>query len=106
MQLHGIHHLTDVTANARGNHEFYTQVMGLRLVKKSVNQDDVSAYHLFYADAKASPGTDITFFDWPAARERRGTRSIVRTGLRVRNEASLKWWAARFAAEAVTQFPL
>src|SRR5215210_4870538 len=86
MQLHGIHHLTAVTANARGNHEFYTQVMGMRLVKKSVNQDDVSAYHLFYADAKASPGTDLTFFDWPVARERRGTNSIVRTALRVAGE--------------------
>lgn len=103
MQLHGIHHLTAVTAQASRNHAFYTRMLGMRLVKKSVNQDDVSAYHLFYADGAASPGTDLTFFDWPAAREKRGTHSIVRTGLRVANEASLKWWAARFAAEAVTQ---
>ena len=67
----------------------------MRLVKRSVNQDDVSAYHLFYADAKGSPGTDLTFFDWPAPRERRGTRSIVRTSLRVRREA-LAWWLQRF----------
>ena len=64
MQLQGIHHLTAITANAKGNHAFYTQVLGLRLVKKTVNQDDVSAYHLFFADGKASPGSDITFFDW------------------------------------------
>ncbi len=103
MQLGGIHHLTAVTAQASRNHAFYTRTLGMRLVKKSVNQDDVSAYHLFYADGAGSPGTDLTFFDWPAAREKRGTHSIVRTGLRVASEASLKWWAARFAAEAVTQ---
>lgn len=97
MQLTGFHHLTAVTANAAQNHAFYTQTLGLRLVKKTVNQDDVSAYHLFYADGKASPGTDITFFDWPAARERRGTHSIVRTGLRVGSEANLLWWEKRFA---------
>jgi glyoxalase family protein len=103
MQLHGLHHLTAVTAQASRNHAFFTGGVGLRLVKKSVNQDDVSAYHLFYADGAASPGTDLTFFDWPAVRERRGTHSIVRTGLRVGSEETLKWWAARFAREAVTQ---
>lgn len=95
MQPSGIHHLTAITADASGNHAFYTRVLGLRLVKKTVNQDDVSAYHLFYADGEATPGTDLTFFDWPAPRERRGTRSIVRTGLRVAGEASLRWWAER-----------
>ena len=63
MQLHGIHHLTAITADARGNHDFYTRVLGMRLVKKTVNQDDTSAYHLFYADGVGSPGTDVTFFD-------------------------------------------
>ena len=96
MQLTGIHHLTAVTADARGNHAFYTGTLGLRLVKKTVNQDDVSAYHLFYADGRATPGTDITFFDWPAPRERRGTRSIVRTGFRVAGPESLRYWAGRF----------
>jgi glyoxalase family protein len=96
MQLTGFHHLTAVTANAPRNFTFYTQSLGLRLVKKTVNQDDVSAYHLFYADGLASPGTDITFFDWPVGRERRGTHSIVRTGLRVAGEASLAWWEKRF----------
>jgi glyoxalase family protein len=97
MQLTGIHHLTAVTANARGNHAFYTDTLGLRLVKKTVNQDDVGAYHLFYADALASPGSDITFFDWPVRPERRGTHSITRTGLRVSGERSLAWWQRRFA---------
>src|SRR3954466_6851851 len=93
MQLTGFHHLTAVIAQAKRNAEFYTQTLGLRLVKKTVNQDDVSAYHLFYADGKATPGTDITFFDWPLPREQRGTHSITRTGFRVADEASLKWWA-------------
>jgi glyoxalase family protein len=96
MQLTGIHHLTAVTADAAGNHAFYTQALGLRLVKKTVNQDDVSAYHLFYADGLASPGTDITFFDWPVGRERRGTHSISRTDFRVNGEKSLQWWKERF----------
>jgi glyoxalase family protein len=101
MQLAGIHHLTAVTAQASKNHAFYTRTLGMRLVKKSVNQDDVSSYHLFYADGDATPGSDLTFFDWPAARERRGTRSIVRTALRIRREASLTWWTQRFAVEGV-----
>src|SRR5215210_2695272 len=97
MQLTGIHHLTAITANAAGNHAFYTGTLGMRLVKKTVNQDDVSAYHLFYADGVAAPGTDLTFFDWPVPREQRGSRSVVRTGLRVGSEASLAWWAARLS---------
>ncbi|MBC8102184.1 MAG: VOC family protein, partial [Cytophagales bacterium] len=97
LQLTGFHHLTAVTANAPGNHAFYTETLGMRLVKKTVNQDDVSAYHLFYADGNATPGTDVTFFDWPVGREERGSRSIARTGLRVTSEESLSWWAGRFA---------
>jgi glyoxalase family protein len=103
MQLTGFHHLTAVTADAARNHAFYTQTLGLRLVKKTVNQDDVSAYHLFYADGLASPGTDITFFDWPVGRERRGTNSVVRTGFRVGSVASLTWWQARFESLRVAQ---
>lgn len=99
MRLHGIHHITAVTANAAGNHDFYTRALGMRLVKKTVNQDDVSAYHLFYADGAGTPGTDLTFFDWPAAREQRGTNSIVRTGLRVGSTASLDWWRQRLATD-------
>ena len=95
MQLHGIHHLTAVTAHAAANCRFYTQVLGMRLVKKTVNQDDVSAYHLFYADGVGSPGSDLTFFDWPAPSETRGTSSVVRTALRVA-AASFDWWRERF----------
>jgi glyoxalase family protein len=94
MQLTGIHHLTAISADAPGNRRFYEGVLGMRLVKKTVNQDDVSAYHLFYADGLATPGTDITFFDWPAAPERRGTHSIARTGLRVSGNDALDWWVA------------
>lgn len=95
MQLTGIHHLTAITADAPANKRFYTDTLGLRLVKKTVNQDDTSAYHLFYADGEATPGTDLTFFDWPVAPERRGTHSISRTGLRVSGEEALNYWAAR-----------
>ncbi|TPN62096.1 ring-cleaving dioxygenase [Mesorhizobium sp. B1-1-1] len=101
LQLTGIHHLTAITANARGNLHFYTRVLGLRLVKKTVNQDDTSAYHLFYADGEATPGTDLTFFDWPVGRERRGTHSIVRTSLRVGGEDSLAWWKQHLTDENI-----
>jgi glyoxalase family protein len=97
MQLTGIHHLTAISADAPGNVAFYAGTLGMRLVKKTVNQDDVSAYHLFYADGLASPGTDVTFFDWPAPRERRGTNAIVRTGLRVAGAEAIAWWRERFA---------
>jgi glyoxalase family protein len=97
MELTGIHHLTAISADARGNHDFYTRVLGMRLVKKTVNQDDVTAYHLFYADGLASPGTDLTFFDWPAERERRGGSSIVRTALRVSGAGVFDYWTARLS---------
>ena len=100
MKLHGIHHVTAITAHAARNHDFYTRVLGMRLVKKTVNQDDVSAYHLFYADGAGTPGTDLTFFDWPAAPEPRGTNSILRTGLRVGSTASLEWWHRQLGAAA------
>src|SRR3979490_1630567 len=92
MQLTGIHHLTAISAKPRENLAFYTGLLGMRLVKKTVNQDDVSAYHLFSADGNA---TDLTFFDFPAAPERRGTNSISRTGLRVAGEKSLGYWRDR-----------
>lgn len=101
MNLTGIHHLTAITANAPANKRFYTETLGLRLVKKTVNQDDTSAYHLFYADGEATPGSDLTFFDWPVSPERRGTHSISRTGLRVAGEESLNYWAARFKDSGV-----
>jgi glyoxalase family protein len=95
MQLTGIHHLTAISAKPRENLAFYTGLLGMRLVKKTVNQDDVSAYHLFYADGKANPGTDLTFFDFPAPPEQRGTNSISRTALRVCGEKTLGWWRDR-----------
>jgi glyoxalase family protein len=97
MQLNGLHHVTAVSAKIADNVEFYTQVLGLRLVKKSVNQDDVSAYHLFYADKAGSPGTDMTFFDWPHVGPNiRGTDSIAGTAFRVTSRQALDFWAERF----------
>jgi glyoxalase family protein len=101
MQLNGFHHLTAVTANAPRNHQFYTQQLGLRMVKKTVNQDDTSAYHLFYADGLGSAGTDITFFDWPTGPERRGTNSVVRTGLRIQGEKAFAWWSNHFKKQNI-----
>jgi glyoxalase family protein len=95
MQLTGIHHLTAISAKPRENLAFYTGLLGMRLVKKTVNQDDVSAYHLFYADGKANPGTDLTFFDFPLPPERRGTNSIALTSLRVPGESSLGFFRDR-----------
>lgn len=101
-ELQGIHHLTAVTAHARKNLAFYTKTLGMRLVKKTVNQDDVSAYHLFYADKLATPGSDLTFFDWAhTPRERRGSHAITRTGLRVGSDASLAWWAEHLSESGV-----
>ena len=99
--LSGLHHLTAVSADAPGNHRFYTRVLGMRLVKKTVNQDDTSAYHLFYGDGVASPGSDITFFEWPVPREQRGVNSVARTSLRVTGIDALDFWAKRFADAGV-----
>ena len=101
LALGGLHHLTAITARTAGNRRFYTEVLGMRLVKKTVNQDDTSAYHLFYGDGAATAGSDITFFDWPAARERRGTSSVVRTGLRVSGAGVLVYWHERLKAAGV-----
>ena len=105
MHLTGIHHLTAITARAADNFAFYTRVLGLRLVKKTVNQDDVSAYHLFYADGVAAPGTDLTFFDWPAPPEQRGSNSISRTGLRVAGPEAIEWWREHLARQGVAHTP-
>jgi glyoxalase family protein len=102
MQLTGIHHVTAVSARIAENLDFYTQVLGLRLVKKSVNQDDTSAYHLFYADKVGSPGTDMTFFDWPhIGPDVRGTDSIAGTAFRVSNQAALEFWAQRLDEKGI-----
>lgn len=102
MNLPGIHHLTAVSAQIRENYRFYTQTLGMRLVKRTVNQDDTSAYHLFYADALARPGTDLTFFDWPVPREQRGTQAITRTHLRVAGHTALAWWEQHLREHGVT----
>lgn len=106
MDLTGIHHLTAISAQIRENKRFYTEDLGMRLVKRSVNQDDVSAYHLFYADAKGSPGTDVTFFDWPVPPERRGGPAIVRTALRIAGSDSFAWWQTRLQSLGITTGPL
>ncbi|RYD63034.1 MAG: ring-cleaving dioxygenase [Verrucomicrobiaceae bacterium] len=102
--LHGLHHVTAITANAQANLDFYTKTLGLRLVKKTVNQDDVSAYHLFYADAIGSAGSDLTFFDWAGIRPvKAGAGTVAETGLRVLGgEASLQHWVKWFDEQNVS----
>ena len=98
MELGGLHHMTAVTTEASENVAFYTEVLGLRLVKKTVNQDDTSAYHLFYGDELGRPGTEITFFDWPhlsIAPNRAGAGEVSTTELRVPGRDALEWWAGR-----------
>ena len=92
LELGGIHHLTAVTADAPKNLAFYTKTLGMRLIKKTVNQDDTSVYHLFYGDGVASPGADLTFFDFNTLRETRGNHTVGRTGLRVGSAETLQWW--------------
>jgi glyoxalase family protein len=102
MDLHGLHHVTAVTGKAQANVDFYTQVLGMRLVKKTVNQDDVSAYHLFYGDEVGNPGTELTFFEWPhMGPNRNGTGSIAQTALRVPSQAALEWWGQRLDERGV-----
>lgn len=96
MQLGGIHHVSAITGNASANVAFYTQVLGMRLVKKTVNQDDTSAYHLFYGDERGRPGTELTFFDWPGAgKGREGTGTVTAIALGVSGTDALEWWARR-----------
>ncbi|WP_404451787.1 ring-cleaving dioxygenase [Virgibacillus necropolis] len=96
MELKGIHHVSAITANAKENYHFYTEILGMRLVKKSINQDDTSVYHLFYADEVGNPGTDLTFFEIPnAGTTYQGTSSISGTSLRVPNDAALAYWQDR-----------
>lgn len=106
MQLTGLHHVTAVSARIQDNHRFYTRTLGMRLVKRSVNQDDVSAYHLFYADAVGSPGSDLTFFDWPVPPERRGSRALTRTMLRVAGAQALEAWRERLTASGLAPAPI
>jgi glyoxalase family protein len=102
MKLDGIHHISAITGDARRNVDFYTRVLGLRLVAKSVNQDDPSVYHLFYGDEVAHPGADMTFFEYPYAKPGRAGAGMIHTIVwRVGSPAALDFWAARLAAEGV-----
>jgi glyoxalase family protein len=102
MRLEGIHHVTAITADAPGNVDFYARLLGLRLVKKTVNQDDPTVYHLFYADERGSPGSDITFFEYPGARRgRAGAGMVHRVVWRVASEAALDFWEERLRGEDV-----
>ncbi|GAA5416919.1 putative ring-cleaving dioxygenase MhqA [Paraliobacillus ryukyuensis] len=95
--LKGMHHVTAITSSAEKNYHFFTYVLGMRLVKKSVNQDDIQTYHLFFADDKGSPGTDMTFFDFPGIpKGKHGTNEIYRTGFRVPSDEALDYWVKRF----------
>ena len=101
MRIGGLHHITAVTGNAAGNVTFYTQVLGMRLVKKTVNQDDVEAYHLFYGDEIGHAGTELTFFDWPdAGPARHGAGTVAAIRLRAPDRAALDWWVQHFDQRA------
>lgn len=102
MRLEGLHHITAITGDAPGNVGFYTGVMGLRLVKKTVNQDDPTVYHLFYADEAGSPGADLTFFEYPGAgRGVAGAGMVHRIVWRVASEEALDFWAERLRTEEI-----
>jgi glyoxalase family protein len=102
MKLDGIHHISCITGDAAGNVDFYVGVLGLRLAKKTVNQDDPSVYHLFYGDEAGSPGHDLTFFEYPGARRgRAGAGMVHRLVHRVGSEASLDYWAGRLGSHDV-----
>nr|WP_274307151.1 ring-cleaving dioxygenase [Solibacillus daqui] len=95
--IKGIHHVTAITSSAEKNYEFFTYVLGMRLVKKTVNQDDIQTYHLFFADDKGSAGTDMTFFDFPGIPKGvHGTDEIYKTAFRVPTDAALEYWVKRF----------
>lgn len=102
MELLGIHHVSILTGMAERNYQFYTKVLGMRLIKKTVNQDDTTSYHLFYGDAEGHPGTDLTFFDIPhLGTGVPGASSISSTSLRVKTTAALQFWKKRFEEKDV-----
>src|SRR5579872_1189491 len=107
MRLEGINHITAITGDAPRNVAFYTGVLGLRLVTKTVNQDDPSVYHLFYADEQGDPGSDLTFFEYPgAARGRPGPGCAYRVLWRVDSSESLEFWAQRLAEHGIDGAPV
>jgi len=104
-ELKGIHHVTAITSSAEKNYEFFTYVLGMRLVKKTVNQDDIQTYHLFFADDKGQAGTDMTFFDFPGIRKgQHGTNEIYKSSFRVPTDEALNYWIKRFDKYNVKHF--
>jgi glyoxalase family protein len=102
VKLEGIHHITAITADAQDNVDFYVGVMGLRLVKKTVNQDDPTVYHLFFADENGSAGSDLTFFEFPGvSKGRAGAGDVHRIVWRVDGPAALDFWAGRLAGKGI-----
>lgn len=102
-ELKGIHHVTAMTSSAEKNYHFFTEVLGMRLVKKTVNQDDIQTYHTFFADDRGSAGTDMTFFDFPGIpKGTKGTNSISKTSFRVPSDNALDYWLERFNQHNVT----
>jgi glyoxalase family protein len=100
--IDGIHHITLITGDAPGNVDFYVRVLGLRLVKRTVNQDEPGVYHLFYADERGSPGADLTFFEYPGARPGRAGAGMISVIVhRVGSEAALDFWNARLENEGI-----
>jgi glyoxalase family protein len=107
MNVKGIHHLTAMTGSVANNYQFYTEILGMRLIKKTVNQDDTTAYHLFYGDERGNPGTELTFFDFPGAGPKQaGVGSISGSSLRVANDEALQYWEKRFAEKNVKYSPI
>jgi glyoxalase family protein len=102
MNLEGIHHITAITEDAQRNVDFYVGVLGLRLVKKTVNQDNPTVYHLFFADEGGDPGSDLTFFEYPGVpKGRAGAGMVHRVVWRVASEDSLTFWAERLAGNGI-----
>lgn len=100
--IKGIHHVTAMTSSAKKIYRFFTDILGLRLIKKTVNQDDIETYHLFFSDDLGSAGTDMTFFDFPGLpKGTKGTNSISRTSFRVKTDASLTYWANRLTSHQI-----
>lgn len=100
--LLGLHHVTAITSSAEKIYDFYTNILGMRLVKKSVNQDDIQTYHLYFADDRGNPGTNMTFFDFKGIRKAfHGTNEISRTSFRVPNDTSILYWIKRFKKYAI-----
>jgi glyoxalase family protein len=107
MNVKGIHHLSAMTGGVAGNYKFYTEVLGMRLIKKTVNQDDTSAYHLFYGDERGNPGTELTFFDFPGiGPNKAGVSSISGSSLRVADDDALQYWLERFTEHNVKHSPI